>query len=166
MRRLAIITLSACLQAFSQQTQAPATKHEAAMALLEASQAVKTVQSFCGERALLAAPMEPLRKMIPAEKQAEFDELFNQFVNNFAATCAKESPALTERLIPVYEKYYTVEDMQALIAFFRSPVGKKLLSTQPELSRESMKIGQEWGQEIGKKVGETFGKQLEELMKK
>jgi hypothetical protein len=59
---------------------------------------------------------------------------------------------LLEKVIPVYDKYYTLEDLKAVNAFYETPAGKKILSTLPQVSQECMKIGQEWGERIGKKA--------------
>ena len=39
---------------------------------------------------------------------------------------------------PVYTKYFTIEDIHAMIAFFESPVGQKFVSTTPALMQESV----------------------------
>jgi uncharacterized protein len=59
---------------------------------------------------------------------------------------------LTEMCIPPYEKHLTHEDVKALIKFYESPVGQKLVKVQPQIMQECMVIGQQWGQEIGQKV--------------
>lgn len=59
---------------------------------------------------------------------------------------------LLEKIIPIYDKYYTVEDLKAVNAFYESPAGQKVLSTLPQVMQESMKAGQEWGEKIGKQI--------------
>ena len=59
---------------------------------------------------------------------------------------------LLEKLIPLYDKYYTLDDLKAINAFYQSPPGQKILSTLPQIMQESMKIGQEWGAKIGRQA--------------
>ena len=59
---------------------------------------------------------------------------------------------LMQLIIPLYDKYYTIEDLKALNAFYESAVGQKVLSTLPQITQESMKIGQAWGEEVAKRV--------------
>ena len=59
---------------------------------------------------------------------------------------------LMQLLIPLYDKYYTIEDLKALNAFYESPVGQKVLSTLPQITQESMKIGQAWGEDVARRV--------------
>jgi uncharacterized protein len=67
---------------------------------------------------------------------------------------AKEINAdtMVSMVIPVYEKYYTDEEILQMIAFYETPVGKKVIATLPFIMKESMEIGQEWGKQVGEKV--------------
>lgn len=43
-----------------------------------------------------------------------------------------------DALVPVYDQYFTEQDLQELIAFYESPVGRKLLKTLPLIAKDSM----------------------------
>ena len=45
---------------------------------------------------------------------------------------------IIERLIPLYSKYYTSEEIQDLIDFYTSPTGKKHLEQTPKLLEETL----------------------------
>jgi uncharacterized protein len=51
---------------------------------------------------------------------------------------------VAERLVPIYAKYLTKDDVRRITDFYRSPTGRKLVSVTPAISLESAKIGQEW----------------------
>lgn len=57
-----------------------------------------------------------------------------------------------DRMVPIYAKYYTQQDMDDLIAFYDTPLGKKLSTVQPQITLESMSVAQQWAAEIGQKV--------------
>jgi uncharacterized protein len=59
---------------------------------------------------------------------------------------------LTNLIIPVYEKYYTEEDLKKLILFYNSEVGKKTIQLMPLIMQESMIIGRDWGLKLSEKV--------------
>lgn len=59
---------------------------------------------------------------------------------------------LIEKIIPVYDKHYTIEDLRAVNVFYESPAGRKILATLPQVMQESMQIGREWGEKIGKQA--------------
>lgn len=45
---------------------------------------------------------------------------------------------IIERLLPIYDRNFTSEDLKAFIAFYSSPEGQKLIGTIPELMKESV----------------------------
>ncbi len=55
-------------------------------------------------------------------------------------------------VVPIYQKYLTEEDVVAINEFYSSPVGKKLIRHQPDIMRESMALGQRWGQDFSRRV--------------
>jgi uncharacterized protein len=57
---------------------------------------------------------------------------------------AAERDRLADTFIPVYARYFSDEEVRALTVFYRSPVGRKLVSVTPEISIETSKLGQQW----------------------
>lgn len=56
---------------------------------------------------------------------------------------------MVEMLTPVYEKHLNQTDLEKLIEFYQSPVGKKFADKTPLIMQESMQVGQQWGMKIG-----------------
>ncbi len=52
----------------------------------------------------------------------------------------------------IYKKHFSQADIKALIKFYESPIGKKLVQEQPTVMAESMEAGQNWGRSLGEKV--------------
>lgn len=61
---------------------------------------------------------------------------------------AKFGNKLAELYAPAYQKYLTLDDLKKIIAFYESPVGKKLGASTPAMMAEGMQIGQKLGMEI------------------
>jgi hypothetical protein len=59
-----------------------------------------------------------------------------------------EEDHLVDRLIPIYSKYLTKDDVRQLTEFYRSPVGKKLVSLSPQITAESAAIGRMWATSV------------------
>jgi hypothetical protein len=59
---------------------------------------------------------------------------------------------LITQLIPVYAKYYSLADLQAINGFLESPSGRHMIEVQPQISTEAMQIGEQWGGGIAQKV--------------
>jgi hypothetical protein len=54
--------------------------------------------------------------------------------------------------IPAYDKYYTQSEIRQLIAFYESPIGRKMVEVAPLLAQETMIIGQKWGEKLGQDI--------------
>jgi hypothetical protein len=74
----------------------------------------------------------------------------NEFWDRFEQKLGSQE--LVDQLIPIYDKYYTQQDLESLLAFYESPVGQKVLKTMPQVMQESMQIGQVWGQQKAQEV--------------
>lgn len=59
---------------------------------------------------------------------------------------------LVEKLIPIFDKYYTKSDLKKLLEFYKSPVGQKLVKVQPQITKEAMAVGREWGRSTAQEV--------------
>jgi hypothetical protein len=86
--------------------------------------------------------MVALRPMAPG--------LPDRFWTEFAAEV--DIDGLTEMVLPIWAKYYTREDVKQLIVFYESPLGRKLVSVQPQIMAESMAAGATWGEALGAKI--------------
>lgn len=66
-----------------------------------------------------------------------------QFIDAFVAGFQKhfDPESLTEKVVPIYDKYLTEEDLQGLLQYYRSPLGQRMLKAQPEIARESQQAG-------------------------
>ena len=51
------------------------------------------------------------------------------------------------RLIPVYDKYFTEEELKELIAFYKGTTGRKLIKVMPSIMEDSMKATEAYFQE-------------------
>ncbi|WP_418263061.1 DUF2059 domain-containing protein [Flavobacterium faecale] len=59
---------------------------------------------------------------------------------------------LIELLIPIYESNYTESEINGLIAFYQTSLGKKVIATMPNILNESMEAGRKWGMQISFKI--------------
>lgn len=59
---------------------------------------------------------------------------------------------LMDHIIPVYDKYFTHQEIRELLAFYQTPIGKKSILVLPKVVGESMMAGQRWGQSLGPEI--------------
>jgi len=92
-------------------------------------------------------------------------QMMNQMMDSFKSSYSKvndtfwedfkkeiKAEDITNMIIPIYDKHYTESDIDQLIAFYNSPIGKKMIATMPQVMQESMIAGQAWGKQISEKV--------------
>jgi hypothetical protein len=67
--------------------------------------------------------------------------------------------------VPVYDKYFSDEEIQGLAQFYGTPLGHKTLQVLPKLMSELQSQGQEWGQRVGRESMEEVLAEHPELAK-
>lgn len=51
------------------------------------------------------------------------------------------------RLVPVYQKHFTADELDGLLKFYRSPLGQKVINEMPTTMAEANQAGRQWSQE-------------------
>ena len=65
-------------------------------------------------------------------------------------------------IVPIYAKYFSLEEVRQLLAFYQTPLGRKTVEVMPQLTQESMLVGQSWGLDIGPVIGQRVARRLAE----
>ena len=65
-------------------------------------------------------------------------------------------------LIPIYAQFYTLEEVEELLAFYRSPIGRKTVELLPAIGRDSQQAGERWGMLVGPTIGARITTRLQE----
>jgi hypothetical protein len=63
---------------------------------------------------------------------------------------------LVGHLVPAYQKHLSEAELNEIIKFYRTPIGKKLAEKTPGITTDSMQAGQIWGQKVGLKLMEKL----------
>jgi hypothetical protein len=90
-----------------------------------------------------------------------FDNMMNQFIamfpdvpEEFWSEMSKfvNQNELIELIIPIYDKYFTANEIDELIDFYETDLGQKLIEKTPMITNDSMLIGQEWGTQLSEMI--------------
>ncbi|MDR2314070.1 MAG: DUF2059 domain-containing protein [Spirochaetaceae bacterium] len=131
-----MLILGSVVSGFSQ------TKEEEIMRLLELTGAKNLAKQT------LEMFIPKMKVLVPSVSQ-EFWDLFMEKM---------DLDVFIKSYIPLYDRYYTLEEIKALIAFYESPVGKKVVEVAPLITAESLSLGEEWGLLMGKLILEEMKK--------
>ena len=93
---------------------------------------------------------------IAPDKSEEIQQVFAQLNTRFI----DRKGELIDQIAAVYAEKLTLDDLTAIVAFYKSPVGTKFVSLQPDIMRQSMILGQRWGAQIGREVEEEARREL------
>ena len=94
---------------------------------------------------------------IEIQKDAFSGELEGDFYEKFSEKIkASGYDKIVKKLVPVYAKHLTEEDLDGIIEFYESEVGKRLIEKTPYIMTESMEIGAEWGKELATEILEEL----------
>jgi hypothetical protein len=115
---------------------------------------IRRLLEITGSGSIATQSMDQMEKTIrpmvtdalpPGEYRAKLVDLF------FEKFRSKRDPVnLMNLVIPIYDKYYSDEDIRGLIQLYQTPLGKKMLSTLPNVMAESQAAGTKWGEQIGR----------------
>jgi hypothetical protein len=129
---------------FSRPAYPQSPSPEAAAAARELVEAARTTAQFKTLLPLMLQQMKPVVVQGRPEVERDYDrivpllmELANRQVGEFA-----------EEVAALYARNFTVDEIQQVTAFYRSPVGQKFLEKTPVIAQESMVMGQKFGQRI------------------
>ena len=100
----------------------------------------------------LSGALEVSKTMVPQMvsmmKQAS-PGTADAFWDDFAAKWkTKFADRMVDLYVPIYQKYLTIDDLKDLIAFYETPIGKKLAEATPKMTVEGMQLGQKIGMEM------------------
>ena len=84
------------------------------------------------------------------EKVPMMKEFYTRFYNELEH--GDVNRLLINQFVKTYRKYFTQEEVNSLIAFYQTDVGKKAIRVLPQITQESM--------EYGRKVGEYYGQKI------
>ena len=110
----------------------------------------------------MAATMKPVmtNALPPGEYREKLVELF------FAKFLSKDlTGAVLSLSVPLYAKYFSDAEIKELIAFYQTPVGRKLVSVNPQLLSDVQQGALLLGQQLGAECFREVIAENPELMK-
>ncbi len=116
--------------------------------------AVRRLLDLTGAAKLALQNMEAL---LPAQRAAN-PQIPAAFWDAFLAHARRDIPQLVDSLIPIYAGHFTKAELDQLVRFYESPIGRRLAEQQPLILQESVQVGQRWGSAIGRQVGDSLAR--------
>jgi len=82
--------------------------------------------------------------------------IWNEFTDICTEEMKRSLPELEEPIIAIYDANFSADEIKQLVAFYQSPVGRKIVVQLPQLMQQSIAMGQSWGQQAGARAVERI----------
>ena len=106
---------------------------------------------------LVSQSMEGLIERANPGHEKEVREFMTKY---YTPEVRKRLPEFGGLIAEVWARYFTAEELDQLIAFYRTDVGQKLIALQPKLMQVGMQLGEAWGEKVAREVLRKFAPQL------
>ena len=137
-----------CTSLFAQNVTSSAdAKHQKIVTLIKMTGTPDVMVTAIRQQIHLAKKTLPL----PPKAQDDFE---TEFLNEIKVD------DLVQLVVPVYDKYYTEAEIDQLTAFYKSPLGQKMVASLPMMMQETSKAGATLGAQIGVRVGQKIEAKL------
>jgi hypothetical protein len=121
------------------------------------------------------AMLQPMHQMFHDQFEKDKDKLpadFEERMTKQMDDMIKNMPMdeMIQAMIPAYQKHFTKGDINAMLAFYSSPTGQKLLREMPAITAESMSammpIMNRYMEDVQKKLQQEADEMTKESEKK
>lgn len=111
---------------------------------------------------LIAGVVEQAKVLFLQQNPALSKDL-NEIATRMRADLQPRFTELTDEVARLYSQNFTEQELKDILAFYKTPAGKKLLTAQPQVVDASMKFAQDWANKLSDQV---IAKMRDELKKR
>jgi uncharacterized protein len=86
------------------------------------------------------------------QSRPEVEKQYDAMIPLFNQSAQKRLGELTDTIVAIYARNFTVAELHDITAFYRSPTGQKFIERQATLSQQSLAAGQQFGQAVASDV--------------
>ena len=141
--------------AAKQAAPAPALKPASPAALA----AAKEILAMKNANAMYASAVPNIvdqTKNALVQSNLNYQKDLNEVAMIVAKNLAGKEQEIGEGMAKIYANEFTEQELKDLVTFYKSPLGQKLLATEPRAIQFSMSYMNQWGQIFAQTVNEQF----------
>lgn len=158
-RRLLVV---ACLLLLSGAVSAPAARAEtpAPDAMAAAKSLVTTMKLADQYKAMLPAIMLALKPALTQDRP-EIERDYETMLPMVADAFTPYYTSMVDGIATVYATNFTATELREIEAFYKQPIGQKMLEKTPIISQQALAVGQD----IGRRAAEDIRQRLTEALR-
>jgi hypothetical protein len=138
------------------------SQQPSAAAMATAKELIASTGAAAVFNPLISGVVEQAKLLFLQQNPALVNDL-NEIANQMRTDLEPRFVDLTDEMARLYATHFTDQELKAVLVFYQSPVGKKLLAQQPTVVDDSMRFAQDWANKLSDQV---IAKMREELKKR
>jgi uncharacterized protein len=154
-RRFLIVACLLLLSVPATRAQTPAPD-----AMTAARSLVNTMKLADQYKALLPAILLGLKPALTQDRP-EIEQDYDAMMPMIADAFTPYYTSMVDGIATVYANNFTAAELREIEAFYRQPVGQKMLEKMPAISQQALAVGQE----IGRKAADDLRQRLTEALR-
>jgi hypothetical protein len=111
-------------------------------------------------RSMLPTIVQVLRPGFVTGRPKQFVEAYDAIVSVLVEAFGSRIDEMSDQVATVYAQTFSVDEMRQLTAFYRTPVGQKLLEKMPGLLQQTSAIGQALGRKVAEEMRDRIADEL------
>jgi hypothetical protein len=152
---LALGLALASVPAGAQQPAAPA-KPQASPAAIAAAKEILTMKNASAMYASAVPNIVQRTKDTLVQSNLNYQKDLNEVAVIVAQSLAGREKEIGEGMAQLYAGDFTEQELKDLVTFYKSPLGQKLISTEPKAIQSSIAYMNQWAQNFAATVNEQF----------
>ena len=85
----------------------------------------------------------------------------NQVAQKLADDLSPRKAEMQQELTRIYASHFTEQELKDALAFYKTPLGKKLIAEEPKALEESMKAADDWSRQFATEVDAKFRAEMQ-----
>lgn len=158
-RTTVVVALIVALLGFGRPVAAQAPSPDAMAAAKELVETMRATDQLKSLLPMLLQQLKPTIVQGRPDVERDFDTIMPLLIQGMEARMQE----LVSSIGAVYASHFTADELRQLSAFYRGPVGQKFLESMPVIMRDSMTIGQKFGESVAQDMQKRM---VDELKKK
>ena len=143
-----VAAVAVALVAFGPPAQ---SQQPSAAAMATAKQLIASTSATTVFNPLIAGVVEQAKLLYLQQNPALAKDL-NEIAEKMRTDLAPRFAELSDEMAKLYAMHFTDQELKAILVFYQSPAGKKLLAQQPTVVDDSMKFAQDWANKLSDQV--------------
>jgi len=155
--RVAAVAIALAVSSLGAHAQQPSA------AALSTAKEIVTISGATTLFTPLIAGVVEQAKLLLLQQNPNLSKVLNEIAGKIRTDLAPRFDELGTEMSRLYATSFTEQELKDLLAFYKSPLGKKILVEQPKITDASLKFAQNWANALS---DEVIAKMRAELKKR